>query len=301
MQQHQLNTSHAQVNFDEKAFHNEDLNVTKHDGEIPRPCNEPFRSASYSLILILKGKLNLKTNFVQDSLKERDIVFVFPGSIHEIEQPENVSFIRIGFNKDYLKRQGVFLGSAESYRLFREHATHKFSLSKEEFNDILNDILALQKKLKLSPDTPHIKDIVRNSFLEILYDLFLINNKRNAFVPIKHDSKTELTTRFLTLLSENFRKEKRVQYYANVLCITSRHLSQVVKQVTDRTAGELIDEMVIGEAKILLTGHILNVSEVAETLNFSNSSFFGKYFKKNTGFSPSEYKTANNIAQTPPF
>ncbi|WP_316804227.1 helix-turn-helix domain-containing protein [Pedobacter nototheniae] len=301
MQQHLINMPGTLKNFDEKSFLNEDLNVTRHDGQIPRPCNEPFRAASYSLILILKGKLNLKTNFVSDSLKERDIVFVFPGSIHEIEQQEQVSFVRIGFNGEYLKKQGVFLSSAESYRLFREHSTHKFSLSKEEFNDILNDILALQKKLKLPANTPYIKDIIRNSFLEILYDIFLINNKRKTFIPIKHDSKSELTTRFLTLLSENFRKEKRVQFYADALCITSRHLSQVVKQVTDRTAGELIDEVVIGEAKILLTGHILNVSEVSEALNFSNSSFFGKYFKKNTGFSPSEYKMANNIAQTPPF
>ena len=62
------------------------------------------------------------------------------------------------------------------------------------------------------------------------------------------------------------------------------------------TEAKIIDEMVIREAKLLLTSHVMNISEVAMELHFSNSSFFGKYFKKQTGITPSEYKLSNNIA-----
>ena len=142
---------------------------------------------------------------------------------------------------------------------------------------------------------PYRNDIIRNSFIEILYDLMLSNNNRDHIEPSKRDSKLELTTNFLNLLSENFKTERQVIFYASKLYITPRHLSQVVKAVTGKTAGELIDDIVIGEAKILLANHLHNISGVAEALNFSNSSFFGKYFKKNAGISPSVYRTENRL------
>jgi len=91
---------------------------------------------------------------------------------------------------------------------------------------------------------------------------------------------TELANRFMDLLAKNFIREKRVNFYADSLGITPRHLSQVVKLVTHKTAGELINEMITKQAKLLLTSHGINVSKVAAALGFSTSSFSGKYLKK---------------------
>lgn len=298
MQQQLLNNNDQVINIDKKFPQSEDLEVSFFENYIPDFChNQPFRANSYAFILIIKGRLNIKTNFLPETLKERDIHFVFPDSIYEITNDPNISFIKVGFSKEYLKKQGIFLSSAQSYRLFMTQAISKFSLTKEEYTDLYHDIISLQKKLKLQIDIPHRNEIIRNSFTEIVYDVILLSNKRQVLEPAKRDSKLELTTNFLNLLSEHFKEEKRVIYYANKLCITPRHLSQVVKQVTEKTAGELIDDMVIGEAKILLNNPLLNISEVAMVLKFSNSSFFGKFFKKQTGFSPSEYKHKNPIAQ----
>jgi len=298
MQQQLLNNNDQVVNIDKKFPPLEDLEVSYFENYFPDFChNQPFRASSYAFILIIKGKLNIKTNFLPETLKERDIHFVFPDSIYEITNDPNISFIKVGFSKAYLKKQGIFLSSAQSYRLFMTQSINKFSLTKEEYTDLYHDIISLQKKLKLQADIPHRNEIIRNSFTEIVYDLILLSNKRQVLEPAKRDSKLELTTNFLNLLSEHFKEEKRVIYYANKLCITPRHLSQVVKQVTEKTAGELIDDIVIGEAKILLNNPLLNISEVALALKFSNSSFFGKFFKKQTGLSPSDYKQKNPIAQ----
>lgn len=72
--------------------------------------------------------------------------------------------------------------------------------------------------------------------------------------------------------------------------LTPKHLSGVVKEVSGKTVGEWIDELVILEAKALLNSSSMNIQEIADRLNFANQSFFGKYFKHYTGMSPKEYR-----------
>ena len=71
-----------------------------------------------------------------------------------------------------------------------------------------------------------------------------------------------------------------------MLCVTPKHLSATIKETSGRTAGEWIDSYVIIEAKTLLRNTGLTIQEVSAKLNFSNQSFFGKYFKHITGISP---------------
>jgi AraC family transcriptional activator of pobA len=257
--------------------------------------NQPFRATSYGFVLMLKGKINIKTRVRNEILKDRDIFFVFPDSVYEILEHTDFSFIKVTVSKDYLSKEGIFMAAAQHYTMFQAKSINKFSLKKDEYLDIYHNMIALEKKLKIPADMPYRNDVIRNSFIEILYDLLLSNNNRKDLEPPRRDSKFELTTKFLELLSEFFRTERQVIFYASKLFITPRHLSQVVKAVTGKTAGELIDEIVIGEAKILLANHSLNISGVAEALNFANSSFFGKYFKKNTSLSPSVYRMANRL------
>lgn len=131
--------------------------------------------------------------------------------------------------------------------------------------------------------------------------VLILHTRNNAITTLKINRQQELTNRFLTMLTHSFKVEKRVQYYADALFVTARYLSQVIKQVTGKTAGEMIDEMVINEAKVLLSNQSFNVSQVANELQFSDQSFFGKFFKKKTGISPSVYRTSTTVATNSPF
>lgn len=273
-----------------------DLIVKIYNNATPDYClSTAFRSDGYSVLLITKGKIKIKINFVEHTFSPRDILFAFPDSIYEVAQDPDASWICTYFNRDYVSKKGIFLNTLESYKAFQEQGLVKFSLSKSEYNNLYYDMITLHNKLGIPKETRHINDIVHNSFLSVIYNLFLLNEKRHRPLMLI-DSKVELTNRFLVLVADRFKKEKRVTYYAGCLHITPRHLSQVVKQVTGITAGEHIDDFVIREAKLLLAGHIMNISEIAEELRFSNSSFFGKYFKKHTGVSPLSFKHENNIA-----
>ncbi len=264
--------------------------------------NEPFRSNSFAVIVVQKGSFVFQNNFVKNCMKAKDVYLVTPGSLCELyEMSDDFEFISMGFKKEYLKEQGVFLNAAEIVHLFSTDLVHKFSLNDEEFEDLVFSLKSLKKKIKLPATTPHFKDVVRHSFISVLYEILIVYSKYRVFIPVKLNRQEELTTNFLNLLSENFKSEKRVQHYAKQLFVTSRHLSQVVKTVTGKTAGEIIDEMVINEAKVLLSSHVMNVSQVADELRFSDQSFFGKFFKKYTGISPSIYKSNSTVAINPPF
>jgi len=264
--------------------------------------NEPFRSNSFAVIVVQKGSFVFQNNFVKNCMKAKDVYLVTPGSLCELyEMSDDFEFISMGFKKEYLKEQGVFLNAAEIVHLFSTDLVHKFSLNDEEFEDLVFSLKSLKKKINLPATTPHFKDVVRHSFISVLYEILIVYSKYRVFIPVKLNRQEELTTNFLNLLSENFKNEKRVQHYAKELFVTSRHLSQVVKMVTGKTAGEIIDEMVINEAKVLLSSHVMNVSQVADELRFSDQSFFGKFFKKYTGISPSIYKSNSTVAINPPF
>lgn len=100
--------------------------------------------------------------------------------------------------------------------------------------------------------------------------------------------------KFILAVSENFRENRQVNYYADRLCITSKHLSSVVKEISGSTAGEWIENYVTMEAKVLLRTTDLTIQQIATKLNFNNQSFFGKYFRHITGMSPTAYRKQNS-------
>lgn len=256
----------------------------------------PIRTIGYALLLVTKGKLNININFASQTLNQRELLLIAPNSVYEIVDNKAASMICIFFDKNYLLNQGVFFNYGEVYKMSHDNPSFKLSLSKEDYTFIYYNMLGLHKKLNSPQVIPQMENITHNSFLQVMYDIFLVYNRKRQHSPAVHDSKADLTNRFINLVAENFKSERQVIYYANALRITPRHLSQVVKQVTNRTASVVIDEMVIKEAKLLLTSHLMNISEVAMALSFCNSSFFGKYFKKHTGISPSAYKLSNKFA-----
>lgn len=100
----------------------------------------------------------------------------------------------------------------------------------------------------------------------------------------------ELLSDFIRLIEKHFRRERSVNFYANNLFVTAKHLSAVLKEISGKTAGEWIDHRVIIEAKLLLRTTGMNIQEISQELNFPNQSFFGKYFKHLTGISPRDYR-----------
>lgn len=100
----------------------------------------------------------------------------------------------------------------------------------------------------------------------------------------------QLTTRFQNLLARHVLTLRSVRDYADLLCVTPDHLSRCVRETTGRPASELITDMLLLEAKVLLRQTDLSVAEVAFRLSFEDASYFGRLFRKNVGQTPLEYR-----------
>lgn len=105
-------------------------------------------------------------------------------------------------------------------------------------------------------------------------------------------SNNRIPDQFINLVQQNFRKERFLEFYASKLEITPKHLSRTLKALTGNTAVEWIERYVILEAKVLLKSTNMSIQQIADDLNFPSQSFFGKYFKKNVGMSPKEFRNS---------
>lgn len=97
-------------------------------------------------------------------------------------------------------------------------------------------------------------------------------------------------TEFIKLVEKNYKRERRVSWYAEQLGISAKYLSEIVRAASRRTPNDWIDQYVTLEMRVLLKNSSMNIKELTEYLNFPNQSFFGKYFKEHVGMSPSAYR-----------
>ena len=94
------------------------------------------------------------------------------------------------------------------------------------------------------------------------------------------------------LVYDNYKNEHNIEFYARELCISKTYLSRIIQKITNRTANYFISGMLISEACRLLAFTNLTLQNIAEELNFSDQSAFGKFFKAKKGISPFKYRNS---------
>lgn len=99
-----------------------------------------------------------------------------------------------------------------------------------------------------------------------------------------------LYERFLQLVEDNCMKEREVQYYSNRLNVSPKYLNQICKANTGVPASQWIQRLTKDRIVVMLRNKNMNVSEIANEMEFSSYSFFTRYVKKVLGVSPSEYR-----------
>ena len=124
----------------------------------------------------------------------------------------------------------------------------------------------------------------------ICYEILNIYFTNQPLHPLLQDKKDLIFQNFMLSLYRFYRRERDVTFYAKLQHITPRYFSSIIKEKSGSNASQWIIQMVISEAKQLLERSDLSIKEIAAELNFSNQSFFGKYFKQYVGISPKEYR-----------
>lgn len=254
----------------------------------------PIRLDGLLIALCEKGEdASISINLKEFTVKSNDLVICSPG---DLLQPTISKGIRLSqtlmVSSHFLKDMYISLNSFIPFFAARkEHPV--FHLKESEMQELKSIFLLIYDTIK-GEDYFRI-DQTKRLLGAYLYKLGSILYRHRpelqaeASQPLRREE--ILFKRFIQLVSENHRKERRVDYYADQLFLSPKHFSTVIKKVSGKSAGQWIDEYVILEAKTLLKYSAMSIQEIAYYMNFPNPSFFGKYFKHHTGMSPSEYKS----------
>ena len=257
---------------------------------------EIFRFPSRLNALIIgvgtEGETSLTSNLQEFRLK-KDSLFIFsPKHILQVQSNNRFKAHLIVIAPDFLKR--INIDTRRMMPLFLQFGSLPcMELTHAESQSLRSFISMVEQELKGS-ETDFSSEIIGGLIAATIYKVgdiltHYLTEHPEVDSPI-HNRAEEYFRQFTELLGEHYKHERSVGFYARQLCITPKYLTTLIKRISGKSVSEWIDNYVILEAKTLLKYSNMSVQEIAYYLNFPNQSFFGCYFKRNAGMSPSQYK-----------
>ena len=159
-----------------------------------------------------------------------------------------------------------------------------------ELDDFMQQLVTrfFEQMLKENQLNDHFSNLkIGFNLLEILIE---IDRSLKDSSDLVSSYQSVLLDNFQTLIEQNFKSKKLPKEYAELLYITPNHLNALCKDKLGISAGELIRSRVVLEAKRLLVNKEISVTEIAYLLNFQDASYFVKFFKKYTEFTPEQFR-----------
>jgi AraC-like DNA-binding protein len=262
--------------------------LTDRIANAPRP-EEPTRMTFILMALCKKGHAQYSIDTREQIVQPGDLLFISEGHIVDnyIASPDfECSCILVstqfyhGFVQNVKNVSSLLLFSMKNpvVRLTpREIQTYSYY-----FQTIRDKIADIQHHYRI--------ELVKALLLAMFYDMSGVIFRMEQSSSKGQSRADVIFAQFIRLLEENFRKERRVSWYAREMGITAKYLSEIVKNVSKRTPNEWIDSYVILEIRVMLKNSTKNIGEISKELNFPNQSFLGKFFKEHVGVSPTEYR-----------
>ena len=257
---------------------------------------EIFRFPSRLNALIIgvgtEGETSLTSNLQEFRLK-KDSLFIFsPKHILQVQSNNRFKAHLIVIAPDFLKR--INIDTKRMMPLFLQFGSLPCMELTHAESQSLRSFISMVEQEQKGSETDFSSEIIGGLIAATIYKVgdiltHYLTEHPEVDSPI-HNRAEEYFRQFTELLGEHYKHERSVGFYARQLCITPKYLTTLIKRISGKSVSEWIDNYVILEAKTLLKYSNMSVQEIAYYLNFPNQSFFGSYFKRNAGMSPSQYK-----------
>lgn len=262
------------------------------DGMIP--SKGPLRADFYRMTVTVAGSLNMGIGLNQYTHHPGTLAFTFPGQTFSTSHvSEDAAGYYLFFDAAFLNEIVPSIKIADEFPFYDVCGTPIFQIATDE----LGNILALIKKI--DEELQHQKT-GRDKAIKMYVYLLLLEAKRSyqrqhigqsgSFVQDSY----KLINRFRKLVAQHYLQKRQVHDYAQLLGVSANHLNKTVKESTGRTASELIKELLLQEAKLLLLHTHNSVAEIAHCLCFSDPAAFNRFFKTLTKETPLSYRSRHN-------
>jgi len=255
------------------------------DLQVYRP---PFKRSFYFFAL-LRNSGKIEVNYGDQTIQDPDSYLVFhsPNLVYSFAHNNALEGYVVYF------KPGCFSffkpDFHQQFHLFDRLHTNLFRFDHATFEQLVPHFEAVFSAYERSGAAQHIE--ARIKLLGLLYHLqdFAPKTDTNPL-----NKQQMLLRKFMQLIDNHYIDKRTVQEYADMLAVTANHLSQSVKQVSGKNALTFIAGRLAAEARSLIQYTDLEISEIAYQLNFSDPANFGKFFKKQTGLSPLQFRNSTS-------
>lgn len=237
--------------------------------------------------ICMEGTLKATINLLDYEIHPNDLITLLPESI--IQQKDKTQKVRLcfaGFSSGCVERTNLIQSIGEVYSKLIEHPVIPLS---KEIASYLKDYFSLISRISCNDSFEIVPELADISLQTILTSIHLIYRKIQKTTS-NSNRKKEICRKLIQLINKHYKQERHAKFYAGLLGISLQHLSTTVKAVTGKTVSETIAYVIIMDAKAKLKGSDMTIKEIAYSLNFSNASFFGKYFKRHVGMTPLQFR-----------
>ena len=237
-----------------------------------------------TFVLLDKGESKMLIDMKEYSLKAPCLAVIMPGQIYQlVEKSEDISFRAVVMSKEF---------TADIFQYHGNSGELKQLINMNPILDLSDDMASYDTYYKIllnainSPFKRFRLQSAKHLTISMLYH-YVRKLKTAAEISTKADM---LYDRFCDDVRKYYRINRTLPFYAGRLGIGINLLTRIVKSKVGKTAAEYIDDMTLIECKALLNSTDMSVQQISRALNFVSPSVFGKFFKRMTGMSPSDYR-----------
>lgn len=250
----------------------------------------PFRIDAIRMVLCVQGTLQVEINTKEYTLHANDILCCSPNvTIHNCTHSTDLKCNVLALSTRIIRRL-IHPGNDIRGKIFHINQNPLLHIG-EEGSRVFKEYFELLSSRMQTPESVYRKEIVSSLACAVFYELLATLDKH--YIPSDDTLSRQgdiLFKRFIELLATSRKKERSVVHYADKLFVTAKYLSTVCKKICGKTAFELINQLVVEDITQLLKYSDKSIKEISNDLDFPNLSFFGKYIKAHTGYSPTEYR-----------
>ncbi len=247
----------------------------------------PFKSNTSILIITIEGPMECVVDLTHHKTKLPGILIIPPSQIvGKISFGQGYKGFCMVMSMNFLKK----LPQANKVPLVTEVRQSAFyPMNEQTALSVIGYIRMIQATMR---DTTRYRMEILSHLTAAYYcalGSFIHDHAMQGGTRSRYD---RISEEFFALVRENCCKRRDMDFYADKLRLTAKHVSLAVKSVTGKSAMVWIERYTVLNAKELLACTDLSINEISDKLSFSSQSDFGKYFKKFTGLSPRAFRAS---------
>lgn len=259
--------------------------------------NPVHRETFYCIIFLTEGSEEVSVNEHHRTVSPGEVICSRPGEIWKWQPDPQLKGLVLIFEEEFLLsffKDPLFL---DRFAYLRADRPSLFLLLDKELQERVHHLLLLMKD-EIDSRTEKDQHILR----AMLYETLMLLNRANIpnaddTQPMNEVSISRYVDKFTSLVASEYITHHDVEYYAACLCITPNYLNKVVRQTLGTTAKLYIHKLLFEEARRRLAYTSATINEIADSLHFDTASYFIRFFRKNAGMTPLQYRENNKSPQ----